>query len=173
MADGAPGDAPTPRADLKDAAAWLALGAAILAGSASMDRLADQGINPYTPPGLLPGLLGIALLLLGGLLAWRSLRQGALAPGAREAPRRGGLRVALVIGLCVAFDTALVGHGLPFWAAAALFVAVAILALQGGERRAAGRELTPKAVLAAALAGLGAGGAVTLVFQQVFLVRLP
>ena len=56
-----------------------------------MDRLERQNINPYTVPGLLPGLLGIAMILLGGVLALRSWRRGALelasSPPARARQR--------------------------------------------------------------------------------------
>ena len=67
-----------PRSDLKDGLGWMALGVAVLVGSITMDRLEQQHINPYTVPGLLPGLLGIAMVLLGGILALRSWRRGAL-----------------------------------------------------------------------------------------------
>ncbi len=63
----------------------MALGGAILIGSWTMDRLKNQDVNPYTVPGLLPGLLGIAMMLLGGSLLLRSWRRGALRrPAARS-----------------------------------------------------------------------------------------
>jgi hypothetical protein len=165
-----------PRADFHDALGWLALGLAILCGSLTMDRLEAQGVTPYTVPGLLPGLLGIAMMLLGALLAVRSWRAGAFAPrAAAAAPAEPGARgrLLLVLALCLGFGVVLVGHGLPFWLAAALFVTVAILTLQHAPRRAAGRKLTLREMLVAAAIGLGAGLAITLVFQEIFLVRLP
>lgn len=159
-----------PKADASDALGWLLLGAAVVAASLAMDRLESQDVPPFAAPGLLPGLLGVGLLLLGGVLLTRSLRRGEV--GATTAtPREPRSRAALVIVLCVLFGGGLVGHGLPFWLAAAVFVTVAIMLLQpsvAGERRFGARS-----VLVAAAIGLGAGGAVTLVFQQVFLVRLP
>ena len=155
-----------PRSDLFDAAGWLLLGAAILIGSITMDRLENQDVPPYAVPGLLPGLLGIALLLLGGLLAARSIRRGALAGERARARHAGPGRAAIAITLCVLFGAVLVGHGLPFWVAATLYVTAAILLL----RR---QRADAKAAAVAALIGLGAGGAITLVFQQIFLVRLP
>jgi hypothetical protein len=148
------------RAELRQSLGWAALGAAILIASLRMDRLESQGIDPHTVPGLLPGLLGIVMLLLAGLLALRSWRRGALAADLSQAP---------------AFDAAvvLVGHGLPFWAAAALFVSVAIMSLQAPLRRAASRRLGLRDIAIAIVIGLAAGGAITLVFQQIFLVRLP
>jgi hypothetical protein len=163
----------TPRADLMDAAGWLALGAAVLAGSITMDRLEDQDVNPYTVPGLLPGLLGIAMLLLGSVLMVRSLRKGALASRPAGMRRHAHGRAMLVIGLCVIFGTVLVGHGLPFWVAAALFVTVTILVLQQSPAGTVRRPVTAMGAAKAALIGLCAGGAITLVFQQIFLVRLP
>src|SRR4051812_48708210 len=68
VATGADEEAASPRADLKDAVAWMAFGIAVLVGSITMDRLEKQNINPVTVPGLLPGLLGIAMILLGGVL---------------------------------------------------------------------------------------------------------
>jgi hypothetical protein len=151
---------------------WMVLGVAILVGSLRMDRLESQGVSPYAAPGLMPGLLGISVVLLGGLLARRGWRQG----GGRAAVRTEGEgmgRLALVLGLCLLFDIGLVGHGLPFWAGSSLFVTASILALQHANRRAAGQRLTGRPVAIAALIGVAAGLAVTLVFQGIFLVHLP
>ncbi len=163
------------RSELKQAAGWATLGAAILVGSLRMDRLESQNINPYTVPGLLPGLLGVAMMLLAGLLALRSWRRGALTAGVARTPIDPAMvrRIVLVLVLCIGFDVALVGHGLPFWLAAAIFVSVAIVTLQRPQRQAAGRSLSLRDVVIAVVIGLGAGGAITLVFQQLFLVRLP
>jgi hypothetical protein len=163
------------RSELIQAGGWIALGVAVLIGSLRMDRLESQNINPYTVPGLLPALLGIVMMLLGTLLALRSWRRGALEAehAAFEFDPASARRVALVLALCVIFGVVLVGHGLPFWCAAAIFVSTAIVTLQQPQRRADGRRLGVRDVLVAVVIGLGAGGAITLVFQQVFLVRLP
>src|SRR5690349_3475796 len=87
-----------PRSDFKDAIGWTALGIAVLVGSLRMDRLESQGINPYTVPGLLPGLLGVAMILLGATLGVRSLRRGALhaASDSVDAGPTYGKRIAIV-----------------------------------------------------------------------------
>jgi uncharacterized membrane protein len=141
-----------------------------------MDRLKDQDVNRYTVPGLLPGMLAIAMMVLGSALLLRSWRRGALRRPEPPDPSHAAIslrRLWLAIGLCVTFDVAMIGHGVPFWLAAATFVSVAILTLQQSRRKAAGQRLTLRAVGAAAAIGLGAGAAVTVVFQQFFLVRLP
>ena len=163
-----------PRADLADAVGWTGLGVAVLVGSWTMDRLENQDVPPFAAPGLLPGLLGIVLLLMGGLLMVRSVRRSRLQSGpvAVEGllgPAPG--RALGVIGLCVLFGGGLGGHGLPFWAAAALCVTVAILFLRRGPGSEKRVEL--RAAGLAAAVGLGAGVGITLLFQQLFLVRLP
>jgi hypothetical protein len=67
----------------------------------------------------------------------------------------------------------LVGHGLPFWLASAIFVTGSILVLQFIGREAQRRWSVPAAVLKAVVIGLGAGIVTQLVFQEQFLVRLP
>jgi hypothetical protein len=162
------------RSDFLSALGWMALGIAILIASVRMDRLENQDINPYTIPGLLPGLLGIAMTILGALLAARSWRPHLLA-FANRAPvnRAEQKRILLVLGLCLAFGVGLVGHGLPFWLAAAIFVTVAIVSLQYRERKSSGEKLSLRRFITAAAIGLGAGAAITVVFQEIFLVRLP
>jgi hypothetical protein len=170
---GEPETAARLRSEFLSAMGWMALGIAILIGSIRMDRLENQDINPYTIPGLLPGLLGIAMTILGALLAARSWRPHLLAGPGEPVNRSEQKRILLVLGLCLAFGVGLVGHGLPFWLAAAIFVTIAILSLQYQQRQSAGAKLSPRMIVTAAVIGLGAGFAITLVFQEFFLVRLP
>jgi hypothetical protein len=165
-----------PHADFVAGLGWMTLGIAILIASLLMDRLERQDVNPYTVPGLLPGLLGIAMFALGGLLALRSWRRGGVKrppsnPTAQDRQQR--RRLWMVIALCVTFDVVLVGHGLPFWLAAWIFVTSAILLLQHAARQAAGEKLSARVLLKAGAIGLGAGLAIMLVFQEIFLVHLP
>ena len=172
-ARGGEGDIP-PRSDLLDAVLWVVLGAAVLAGALRMDRLESQDVPAFGAPGLLPGLLGVLLLTFGGILLTRSRQRGGFRPGGERRTLLGAApgRALWVIGLCVLFGGGLVGHGVPFWAASTLFVTAAILSLRLGPdgRR---RRIDLAAVSAAAAIGLAAGLGITLVFQQVFLVRLP
>jgi hypothetical protein len=172
-----PGEEPiSPRSDLADAAGWVALGAAILIGSVTMDRLERQHINPYTVPGLLPGLLGIAMILLGAVLALRSVRRGAFElapspPGAHDSERR--RRVWVVTGLCMGYGVVLIGHGLPFWLASTIYVTSSILILQRMSRDPLVRSLAPRAWVKALAIGVGSSLVTHLVFQELFLVRMP
>jgi hypothetical protein len=80
-------------------------------------------------------------------------------------------RFAIITALCVVFGVGLVGHGLPFWAAASLYVATTSATLQYPQRKAAGQ--VARGIVVAIVIGLCAGWAITLVFQDIFLVRLP
>jgi len=162
-------------ADLRAGVAWLAFGVAVLVGSITMDRLQNQHINPYTVPGLLPGCLGIATVLLGALLGIRSWRRGGRFLDVAGVRMSGAMvrRLAVVIGLVVVYSVVLVGHGLPFWLASAIFIVASILLLQRPQRAAAGRRLNARDVLFALTVGLASGWLITLVFQDAFLVRLP
>ena len=175
MSDHGPATKVDPHSELMQSLGWMAGGLAILVASVSMDRLEEQHINPYTVPGLLPGFLGLLMFLLGGLLAIRSWRRGGVHRDA-NAPRTTKaemVRIVTVIALCVFFDAVLVGHGLPFWLAAWIFVSGAILVLQYPIRLAEGKPLGMKDVIKSLAIGFCAGWAITLVFQDLFLVRLP
>jgi len=165
-----------PKSDLRDAIGWIVLGVAILIGSWTMDRLERQNINPYTVPGLLPGLLAILMILLGAILLFRSWRRGAftLPMQARTADDRDATRrIAIVIALVLGYSVVLVGHGIPFWLASAIYVSVSILVLQRLSRDPEERKLTPKAWAKALVIGFASGIITAVVFEQLFLVRMP
>ncbi len=167
----------TPRGDFKDSIFWIVLGTAILIASIRMDRLEAQHINPYTVPGLLPGLLGIAMILLGGILLLRSIVNGGLKPlpphphAAHERERE--RRIWVVTALCVGYGVVLIGHGIPFWVASTIYVTGSIIILNRMSHNPEHRRQTPKAWLKALAIGLGASVTTHLVFQELFLVRLP
>jgi drug/metabolite transporter (DMT)-like permease len=167
---------PSPRVDFFSALGWIALGVAVLIGSLAMDRLEKQHINPYTIPGLLPALLGIAMIVLGGVLALRSWRQGALAqpaaaPSAAQRDER--RRIWIVMALCVGYGAVLIGHGLPFWLASTIYVTASILIVQRLSRDPEQRRMSPRAIAKALLIGVLASLITQWVFQDLFLVRLP
>jgi len=162
----------SPFADLISGSVWLVLAIAIMIGSWKMDRLLHLKVPVYTAPGVVPGLLGLALAIMGALLILRSIRAGAL--GQRAMPTfsfRTHWRLLTAIVLCFAYALGLIGSGLPFWLATAVFIAVFVFVFQYEERKAVG-TLVRGAVVAAAY-GLICGGVIFYVFQEVFLVRLP
>lgn len=157
------------RADFLFGLGWSALGLVIAFESWRMPRLEEQHINPYTIPGLVPGLLGLLLILFGSILALRGWRGAGpeLAANADAAP----WRVGLALLLCLGFGLGVLGHGPPFWLAAGIFLFLAVFLFELPERRAAGTVMGG-AVRAGLVAVIGAA-ALTFIFQELFLVRLP
>jgi hypothetical protein len=142
------------RSDRAQGAFWILVGGAIFYASWTMDRLANVGVKPFSAPGLLPGILGVFMIVLGIAMVLRAKPQS----GAEPIEWR---RLLLPIVLCLAFAGGMVGRGVPFWLAAWIFITVMICALQ---RRLAWQALV--------IGGL-ASAAISLVFQEVFLIRLP
>jgi hypothetical protein len=164
------------RADFVAALVWIALGLAIVAGSLAMDRLERFGAKAYTAPGLVPGILGALIALLGGVLLLRSVRRGAVAgfrePWLLDAGGWGMLaRATVAIAITLVYTLVLVGHGLPFWLVTAVFVFAFMLLFDLPERRARGQ--TTRGVLIAAIVAVATSAVVTLMFERVFLVRMP
>ncbi len=171
----------SPSADLRQSIGWIAFGVVVVVLSWRMDRLERQDINPYTVPGLLPGFLGLAVVLFGALLLWRSWQRLRLvdepravaspAPGASEIDRTERKRIGSVLFLCIGYAAGLMGHGLPFWLATSIFIAVAIGVLQFADRAARAQRV--RGFVFALGVGVATGIATTFLFQNVFLVRLP
>lgn len=160
---------PSPRSDLVSGGVWVVLGSAIAVGSWRMDRLESQGVPWFTAPGLLPGIVGVGIILWALLIVVRALRAGGESSHDREPGR--ARRAAVSLALCLGFAAGLVGHGVPFVVAAALYLFAHIFILQLPERKAAG-QIVRGFVVAIAIA-ITAAVAISLVFQDLFLVRLP
>lgn len=165
---------------------WIALGAAIIYGSWTMDRLTSLQVHPATAPGLVPGLLGAGIAILGLVLL---LRRQAVSTGdfsAAQEEQKAGLdaeaedvseegiawnRVALSWALCLTYGGVLLGHGLPYWLLTACFLVLHIVLIDETDKVPA-RFDRRRAITAAIIAVLFAN-AVAQIFEKIFLVRLP
>lgn len=139
---------------------WIALGGAIVYASWTMDRLERHGAAFYTAPGLVPGLLGLVLLVLGVVLGMRALRRSGFHSGS---PHMGWGNTPLVLALCFGYAVGLVGRA-PFWLATLLFVTAFIAIFEYPSRRR---------MAMAPVYGAATSLIVTYLFEEVFLVRLP
>lgn len=163
---------PSPFVDLVAGGVWLALAIAIMVGAWTMDRLVHLKIPIFTVPGLVPGLLGAAIAMASIVLIVRALRSGALAGAVWPSINLSEhWRLIAVLVLCLSYAIGLIGHGLPFWLASAIFVAVFIFVFQFTERRRDGT--LPRGLLVAVSTGLISGLVIHYAFQDLFLVRLP
>jgi Tripartite tricarboxylate transporter TctB family len=144
------------RSDLLQGLAWTLAGGVIVYASWTMDRLERFGAKLYTAPGLVPGILGLVILVLGAILATR--RGSASSPGIRWDGT-----TLLVLALCLGYAIGLIGW-LPFWLATFLFVTAFIAVFEYPSR---GR------MAMGVLYGAGTAAAIPWLFESVFLVRLP
>jgi hypothetical protein len=156
----------TARSDLLGGAGWMVFGLLIVAESLRMDRFTSMGAELYTMPGFVPGMIGGVLVLLGLVLMLRGWRRSAAGADAATPQALMNRRVAVTLGLSVLYAGGLIGRA-PFWLATALFVAAFTWHFAPAE------QARPKRLLAAALAGVLTAAVVTVVFQYIFLVRLP
>jgi len=166
----------SPRADFVGALVWIAFGVSIVGGSIAMDRMERFGAMGYMAPGLVPGILGAMLVVLGGLLLIRAVRQRAMSALSQSwRPSAEGramlVRSAIVTGLSLVYTLVLVGHGLPFWLVTVAFVFVFMLVFYVPECREKGQTLRGLAI--SAIVAVATSATVTLVFEKVFLVRMP
>jgi amino acid permease len=165
---------PLARADLITGAVLAAFGIAAIVESWNMPRLEERSINPWTVPGLVPGLLGVIIAMLGVILAVRSVLAGGMRPGPADADpaeaRAGRHRFWLCLILCLVYAILLVGR-LPFWLATVLFVFAFIAAFEW-RRDDPPRARTVKWVIAGVIAVL-CTVTISYSFEYLFLVRLP
>ena len=159
-----------PRADLLTSIVLVVIGLGAAIESWRMPRLQNLGVSIYSAPGVVPFLLGLVIALLGLILLVRSLRAGGLTASGAPIDRDGARRFIIAAVLTLGYAVVLVDW-LPFWAATAIFVAGFVLIFEwqagiGGASRA--RRVTAVAGFALAT-GLG----VSVLFEDVFLVRLP
>ncbi len=165
----------SPRRDLQGGVAWTALGSAIVVLSWQMDRMTQQGATLHTAPGLWPGIVGTLLAALGGVLMLRSWRRAQRIGWDRAAtddtdyvPQS---RFLLAAGMFFVYALLLVGRGLPFWFSTALFVTAFVFLFQYTLRKAAGK--VARGIVVALACGVLTAAIVTLLFEQLFYVRLP
>ncbi len=164
------------RADLVTAAVLLSLGLFVVAEAWRMPRLEERQINPLTVPGIVPGLLGLVLVAMASVLLIRSIRAGGLRSrsdteeAAGEGDGSSWRRLGLTAALCLAYAAGLVGH-VDFRLATGLFVFafVALFEWNPGQSLIRHGRTVGWAAVQAALVAL----AVAVVFQELFLVRLP
>ncbi len=156
-------------ADRLTAVVLFLLGLALLSGGYTMDRLEIRQIHPASIPGLVPMILGVLLALCAALLFLSSYK-----PADRNAALvlSGGswVRLGLTAGLCTLYALGLVGT-LPYAWATFLFASAFALLFSfppQGRRRA-----QAIAVLAALVLGAGVALGSSLLFAELFLVRLP
>jgi hypothetical protein len=166
----------TRRSEYLNAAFWAALGVIIVVASWRLDRLENLSINPWSAPGLTPGVVGVLMVLLAMALALqvrgRARGETADAPGSVDGTSAGGMGRTLLAGaLCVLFAGVSLGRGLPFMAEGATFIVLFITVFSWPQWRAEGR--VARGLLMTLVIAVAAAAVISWLFESVFLVRLP
>jgi hypothetical protein len=141
-----------------------------------MERLSHLNIEPFTAPGVVPGLVGVLLLVTSAAMLIRSLRRGGLAgigmlPSSFSVGDASVRRVLLTLGLTLGFALILLGN-MPFGLAASIFVFAFLLIMDRNILPSVSEVRAVPIVWAVGLSLL-AGFGVSTLFSEVFLVRLP
>ena len=160
---------------MRVALGWVVLGLAVAVGGWRMDRLEKMNIEPWSAPGLVPGVLGVLMAVFGAVLAWRERGAAAATPapaGDAEAGAPGELRRVLpILALAVVWVVGTLGRGLPFVATSAALVLAWIALLRWRDWRASGS--VARGLGTAVAIAVVACTAIAVLFEDVFLVRLP
>lgn len=156
-------------ADRLTAILFFALGLALLVGGWTMDRLEIRQIHPASIPGLVPIILGVLLAICALLLFWSSLDD---TEHNRSDFMTGGswTRLGLTAFICTGYALGLIGWLSYFWATALFTFVFALLfsfPVDGDKRKKA------ISVAGALMLGLAVAFGSSLLFRELFLVRLP
>lgn len=154
---------PSSRSDIRGGAIWMGLGTVIVIESLRMERFDSTGATLYTYPGFVPGLIGALVALLGFILMLRGWRTRDRGSATEALVNR---RVLLALALSLGFSLLLLARA-HFIPGTACFVA-AFTFLFSDPAQAFRRR-----IITALLNGLITAIVVFLVFQEIFLVRLP
>ncbi|NIA72264.1 hypothetical protein HBA54_27095 [Pelagibius litoralis] len=168
----------TALADRITAVVLFSLGIAMLYGGYTMDRLEIRAIHPASIPGLLPMILGAVLALCAALLflkASQAKRQTAQqtseAALPAEPPAQSLQNLLITAGWSSFYALFLVGW-LSFFAATAIYIAGFIMVF-GSLREAAAPTERLKSGAFTIVFSLLASAAISTLFRDAFLVRLP
>ena len=157
-------------ADIGVATILLAIGIAQLVGGLTMDRLETRNIHPASFPGLVPIALGAVMAAMALMVIAGQLR---IPP---EADAEGGfsrdelVKLGAVGGLCLFYALVLVGN-VHFWLASSLFIAAFTALFEPAGPITQRRRLLRLGAIA--IFAVVAGGAIAIMFESAFLVRLP
>lgn len=152
--------------------AVTAIGIAGLVESLRMPRFENRNADPFTVPGLTPGMLCAVLTVLGIALIVRAMagRSGALPLPILHWPAGSATRMVFTLVSVVLYGFLLFGR-MPFVLATTLFIFTFTV---GAELLNWERKLTlPRLCAGALVLALASSFVIRFVFVELFLVRLP
>lgn len=164
------------RKDFVTSIVLIAFSLSVVVSSYTMPRLERRNIDPFSAPGVVPGMIGLILLCLSLILFFRSVRRGGYllfrgGAGEGQTLRKGALqRVLLTLAISLTYAIGLLGW-IDYTVATLLYIFSFIVIFEyrpqislSGQKKMFGLAFI-QALIAAVL--------ITLVFRKLFLVDLP
>ncbi|MBT3360051.1 MAG: hypothetical protein HN403_10535 [Rhodospirillales bacterium] len=164
------------KADFLTGIVLVAFSAMVAVESWRMERFEDLNVNPYSVPGIVPGILAVIIMILGGVLIARSVFNGGHRLGWTAGSVKSTLispenkRLFFAVFLTVGYGGGLIGS-VPYWLATFLFVFLFILVFDLQSAMTQARKL--RVVVVGFVVAAVTSGLVTWVFTEAFLVTLP
>ena len=153
----------------------IAFSLSVIVSSYTMPRLERRGIDPFSAPGVVPGMIGIILLVLALILFIRSVRHGGyliFRPRSQEeSVHRGAvLRVGLTLVISLIYAIGFLGRiDYTIGTLLYIFTFIVLFEYRWGEPFSSQLKTLGYALLQALIAAL----LITMVFRKLFLVDLP
>lgn len=157
-------------ADRVTAIVLFALGAAMLGGGFTMDRLEIRHIHPASIPGLVPMILGGALMVCAALLFTGANKKSTELDSTSEISSQSWRSFLIAAALSVFYALALVGRA-PFFLATAAYITTFLIVFSWPEQTDRAKRI--RLFIIAVIFGGVVAGAISVLFRYGFLVRLP
>jgi hypothetical protein len=165
-----------PKADFITSILLICFGGWVTIHSYHMPRFENLEANPFSVPGIVPGILGTVIVLLSGVVLIRSLRRNGYRLGITRASiadffkNPSMQRMVLTLLICMVYGLILIGN-IDYYLSTFLFVTAFLLLFQ--YRRSAPLYGQKKMILASLVQALLTAAIVGAVFRYLFLVVLP
>jgi putative tricarboxylic transport membrane protein len=155
----------------------IAFSISVVVSSYTMPRLERRGIDPFSAPGVVPGMIGAILLCLALILFVRSLRKGGyrLFSGGEAVENSGrqpgaARRVLITLAISLIYAVGCLGR-LDYSIITMLYIFsfICLFEYRPEQRLSEQKKMFGLALLQALIASL----LITVVFRHLFLVDLP
>jgi len=165
-----------PKADFVTAIILITFGAWIVVHAFQMPRFKEYGANPFSVPGIVPGILGTILTMLSLIVFIRSIRKKGYRLGInvkvikRILQNPSFQRMTTTCLVCVTYGLGMVGT-IDYYLATALYVFIFLILFQLDRSKPI--LVQHRLIFAALTQSVLVAGAVGAVFRYLFLVDLP
>ena len=164
-----------PKADFATSIFLIVFSGAIFYFSVKMPRFAERHVNPYSAPGLVPGLLGLILGLLGLILLIRSIMRKGYKLNLNEKTLKtfftDKMTIRILYSVLVSVSYWILLGRVPFIVVTALYVIAFIIIFEYDKNERLFAQW--KTFLFAVIIGVLTSVSVAYTFQYLFLVNLP